>query len=366
MPLKKSVLEFKYDDYEDFIVVNKPSGISTHSSGKLEKLASYNVDEILIPGLIERVSSELKIQLYVVHRLDKETSGAIIFAKTKKATESFRQLFTNKKIIKNYIFLTDKHSELSEINCDIPINDKSAFTRFEKIKSTGVFNLWRATPLTGRTHQIRIHACRVGIPVLGCKLYDGTKWPRLMLHSEELIFENSTYKVSEPIAFTSNLLSKSEDIKFIKTLTEIISSFDRRNCIFKWNESSNLRLVHAENLKLRIDKLGKVLCLYWYSKTLPEKSDIESIRFLSKWLYCDSFIVMNHSKSLNNQELTESFKKLPLKLQESSWYAFENNLKFEFKANQRSSPGLFLDQRLQRRFIQLNSKDKRVLKSFFI
>ncbi|MGB0495334.1 MAG: pseudouridine synthase, partial [Kangiellaceae bacterium] len=101
MPLKVTSPPISFDNIElifehpDFVIVNKPKDISFHT-------------EKVWPGFFEIVKASLKMPLWPVHRLDKLTSGIIIFAKSQKAAEQFRQIFENKKIEKTYIALSDK------------------------------------------------------------------------------------------------------------------------------------------------------------------------------------------------------------------------------------------------------------------
>ncbi len=157
--------------------------------------------------------------LAIIHRLDKETSGVMVFSKTAQANRSLTEQFTKREVRKKYVLLTDRPprgSNLTIKNCLVRAGERYisrplhaggdvAETRFEvrsqgatptdfrrrKIKPPDV-NCCEieAEPLTGRTHQIRVHAAEAGFPILGDELYGGSAAPRVYLHARDLIFKH--------------------------------------------------------------------------------------------------------------------------------------------------------------------------------
>ena len=145
--------------------------------------------------------------LAIVHRLDKETSGVLVFAKTTLANRSLTEQFTKHEVRKRYVLLTDRPVPAGEIRVETAIarageryvsrppgaGGEPACTTFTPVPAA-----WRqvrhtvlAEPLTGRTHQIRVHAAASGFPVLGDVLYGGTPAPRLCLHAAGITFAAS-------------------------------------------------------------------------------------------------------------------------------------------------------------------------------
>lgn len=179
-------MQIIYTDSQ-ILVVNKPSGVLSIADG-------YDRD---LPHLRTLLESEYG-RLWVVHRLDKETSGVMILARTAAAHRSLNQQFTIHSVHKEYLALVfgDFPSTLSTaapllIDGDwrhrTIIDDsrgKSASTNFTLIESyTFGISLIAAFPSTGLTHQIRAHLCHAGYPILGDQLYCT---PQSKLISEQL------------------------------------------------------------------------------------------------------------------------------------------------------------------------------------
>ncbi|WP_340147554.1 RluA family pseudouridine synthase [Buchnera aphidicola] len=175
--IKKSVL------YEDkyILIINKPSGIAVHSGSGIK----YGIIEIL------RFKKSKNDFIELVHRIDKNTSGVLILAKKKSILKMLQQQFLMKKIKKKY--LTIVHGNWPKKKCFInePIqrkisqknkklvfihkDGKTSKTYFKIIKKFKNFTLLAAYPITGRTHQIRIHASHIGHPILFDDRYGNKK-----------------------------------------------------------------------------------------------------------------------------------------------------------------------------------------------
>ncbi len=144
-------------------------------------------------------------KLYVVHRLDKDVSGVILFAKNAAAHKYLNDQFSHQNIRKTYVALT--HGVIKETNgtIDKPLRQfgsgrmgvdlyrgKPCITQFCVADRFEGYTLVRAHPLTGRRHQIRVHFYSIGHPIVGDLRY-GDKlvqrtFPRLMLHAQEIAF----------------------------------------------------------------------------------------------------------------------------------------------------------------------------------
>ncbi|MDW8279815.1 MAG: RluA family pseudouridine synthase [bacterium] len=192
----------------DFLVINKPNGLLVHPTIKNEK-------NTLVDWLIKRYP-EIKavgdnvFRPGIVHRLDKETSGIMIIAKNQKFFDYLKNLFKTHKIKKIYLALvwgkiTKKHGIIN-----LPISLKSgsikrtiykgklqkqAITKYKllkifKNKKGDFFSLLEIYPLTGRTHQIRVHLKAINHPICGDKLYGkkNDNFKRLMLHALSIEF----------------------------------------------------------------------------------------------------------------------------------------------------------------------------------
>src|ERR1035438_9290529 len=210
---------------EHLLVVNKPAGWNTHAPPLFRSEGIYD----WLKNREPRWAS-----LAIIHRLDKETSGVLIFGKTPLANRSLTEQFTQRHVCKKYLLLTDPRVPQKEFPVRPPlarIGKKSASrpggemaeTKFctsrreeAQTKSgnrkagsenklepphVGCYKLVEATPLTGRTHQIRVHAAESGFPILGDTLYGGTPAARVFLHAAEISFAHPA--TGEPMNFSA-------------------------------------------------------------------------------------------------------------------------------------------------------------------
>ena len=189
-----SELDTVYDD-RWLTVINKPSGMLTVPGKLLEDslLTRYREAHPEAAGPI------------VVHRLDQETSGLVIFAKDKETHKALQQQFEGHTIKKRYIAVLDGLVPHDEGIIDLPIrpdvddrprqcvdqvHGKPAVTRYRVLERRGDMTRIALEPLTGRTHQLRVHASHVmglNCPIVGDRLY-GTAGDRLMLHAQSITF----------------------------------------------------------------------------------------------------------------------------------------------------------------------------------
>jgi tRNA pseudouridine32 synthase/23S rRNA pseudouridine746 synthase len=189
-------LEILHDDHE-VLLVNKPSGLLS-VPGKGEHLADC---------LIARVQAVFP-QALLVHRLDRDTSGVMIFALTPHAQRHLGLQFEKRQTKKTYVArvwgaMADKTGTV-----DLPLivdwpnrpkqmvdheNGKQAVTDWRVMRQGGGETRVRLMPKTGRSHQLRVHMLALGHPILGDPFYaEGAArdFPRLMLHSETLQFRH--------------------------------------------------------------------------------------------------------------------------------------------------------------------------------
>jgi len=175
--------------YEDnwLLVVNKPPGLLTIPTPKKELCT---LTSILNEDLKKR---KLSYHLYPCHRLDRETSGLIVYAKGKSMQKKMMQEFWHKDIRKIYIAFIQGRLAKDQGNIRYPIEQKSAVTKYKIIEKRKDFSVVQIMPLTGRTNQIRIHFKRIGHPLVGETRFAfrrdfKLKARRLCLHAKKLEF----------------------------------------------------------------------------------------------------------------------------------------------------------------------------------
>lgn len=196
-----------YEDGE-LIAVNKPAGINSQRTPyQLKGTLEYWVTEYFkAQGNSEPAR--------VVHRLDRGTSGAMLFPKNRQAAARLSAQFQDGLVDKLYLALVCGRPDQEAWSVDAPIGKiaparygiveggKAARTEFRTVAPSGDFSLVEARPMTGRTHQIRVHLASVGLPILGDATYGGLSAGRMMLHCSAMTFQNSKkveIRVSAPL-----------------------------------------------------------------------------------------------------------------------------------------------------------------------
>ena len=145
-------------------------------------------------GFYEWVRERRGEGLALVHRLDKETSGVLLLGKSQAANRSLANQFAGRAVHKRYVLLcAHDPGRPRELTCDASVRgkkrrgsgeeDKDAQTAFTVLEQGRDVDLVEARPLTGRTHQVRLHAARLGMPIVGDDLYQGPPGARVFLHA---------------------------------------------------------------------------------------------------------------------------------------------------------------------------------------
>ena len=207
VPAEKMELNVFYED-ENLAVINKPAGLTVHP-------ASGSQSGTLVNGLMYHYKelSDINgaVRPGIVHRLDRDTSGLILIAKTNVAHARLGRQFEKHTIIKRYVARVQGKVEFDQGVIDVPLErhkkyhdqrqvakegtGKSAVTMYEVLKRSPHSTLVALYPQTGRTHQLRVHMKHLGHPILGDEKYGRKEsFPRLALHAQSIAFTHPITK----------------------------------------------------------------------------------------------------------------------------------------------------------------------------
>jgi 23S rRNA pseudouridine1911/1915/1917 synthase len=203
--------------YEDasLIVIDKPPGMVVHpapghSGGTLVNALLHHCHDLAGIGGVERPG--------IVHRLDKDTSGLIVAAKTEACMQSLTRQFKERDIHKVYLAMAKGTFESKTGTIDAPIGrhkthrkkmsthtpaGREAQTRYKVIRQMDGYAYLQLFPRTGRTHQLRVHLASIGHPILGDRLYGGTLGPGLPQIARQALHAHRL-ELTHPV--TGNLL----------------------------------------------------------------------------------------------------------------------------------------------------------------
>ena len=188
----------KYDNFilennNNFIIINKPSGIPVQAGTRSFK----NIIDIL-----KNTKYFKDVKPFIVHRLDKETSGVLIVAKNREYAQLFTSLFRIRKIHKTYLAITygEVSEDISLLEDDLISYDNNkkivqkAISHLKILKSNGEYSLLELNPITGRKHQLRKQLYNIGNPIIGDNKYfvqkhiNKIRSKNLMLHAHKIKF----------------------------------------------------------------------------------------------------------------------------------------------------------------------------------
>lgn len=195
--------------FEDrrLLVIDKPSGVAVHGGSGIR----YGVIELL-----RHARPDLR-DLSLVHRIDRETSGCLVMAKRRSALRALHERFREGQVEKNYLALVEGDWQYGEQVIDVPLlvrnrqggerhvivsdDGKTAETRIVLSRTYGIYSLVQCVPLTGRTHQIRVHLQHAGHPIIGDDRYGDSAanlaagkhgLRRLFLHAQSIAFADDS------------------------------------------------------------------------------------------------------------------------------------------------------------------------------
>ncbi len=323
---------------DDLLVVNKPPGWNTHAPSPY---AGEGVYEWL------RHREPRWAELSILHRLDKETSGLMIFGKTPLANRSLTQQFEERRVEKVYRLRTDRLVQAADwiaqwsvvragdhyVARPQAVGLDPAETRFHRVAHGKGWTEWEAYPRTGRTHQIRVHAAQGGMPLLGDLLYGGAPATRLHLSSHRLSFEHPR---------TGDRVSWSVDPQWDHNPRSLL-----RQAVINPSETDAYRCLHgasdSSGSGLYLDTLGPFHLLHSDSEapgSLEAGGGIKAVNLYHRRL----------NRKVGVSGTDESCPRWVRGEQAPEAFTVrENGVRYEMRFDQGYSVGLFLDQRDNRR-----------------
>jgi tRNA pseudouridine32 synthase/23S rRNA pseudouridine746 synthase/23S rRNA pseudouridine1911/1915/1917 synthase len=189
-----------YED-GDILVVEKPSGLLTIGTDRDKSRTLYSI----LTDYVRKGYSRSAKRIFIVHRLDRDTSGILVFAKSMEAKQRLQEGWDktekkylavvhgrceiNERTITSYLAENKAHVSYSTTD---PEKGKLSHTSYRVLKDTKFFSLLEVNLLTGRKHQIRVHLAEIGHPVAGDDKYGGKndRYKRLALHAKSLSFRH--------------------------------------------------------------------------------------------------------------------------------------------------------------------------------
>ena len=202
--------EVVYED-ENVIVVNKPAGLLSEAKGEY---------------CPERTLADFGM---VAHRLDRDTSGVMILAKNEDVLHFLKRQFQRRTVHKTYFAVVEGQPKLEQAKIDLPLlrdikrpttfrvdaNGKESETFYRLLKTNGDYSLVELRPITGRTHQLRVHMQYLGHPIVGDRVYGKGDKERLYLHAGELEItlpggDRRVFRVSRPRSFDTLVSDKAK------------------------------------------------------------------------------------------------------------------------------------------------------------
>lgn len=248
-------VEIIYED-DDILVLNKPSGLVVHPAPSVKEATL--VDWLKKRGIsLSTISGEERNG--IVHRIDKDTTGALVIAKNNEAHQNLSEQLQDKSMGRIYLALIDLPlKDDIEIEQKIGRNPnnrlkqsvttrggKESKTRFIKIANneTSKIELISAKLFTGRTHQIRAHLSHINRHILGDALYGykkDDKIPRVMLHAYYLYLRHP--KSGEILFFEAKLFDDMKEIINENFTKDIYEEIEPKNIIAKFDEFDNSRM----------------------------------------------------------------------------------------------------------------------------
>jgi 23S rRNA (cytosine1962-C5)-methyltransferase len=341
---------------EHLLVVNKPPGWNTHTPGPY---AGEGVYDWL------RHREPRWAGLAILHRLDKETSGLLVFGKTPLANRALTAQFTRRAVRKEYRLVTRAAVRFSRLEVRTGLRRAGeryavtppsagaelAETRFEVLDCDAGFTQLRAVPVTGRTHQIRVHAAARGFPILGDTLYGGAPAARLWLHAETLAFRHPGSGAE--VEFHAPVNSAPEPARLLREAILDPAETDAWRLLHGAGELADRFRAPDDAPDFRVDRFGPHLLAQ--SSGPPGSNQLDYLRQeVQRYGLRGAYHKTLRREVRGSGGAAASPQLLFGELAPAAFTIRENGVPYEIRFGEGYSVGLFLDQRDNRRRLLVN------------
>ena len=361
-----------YED-DDVIAVDKPVGVpSMDDDGVPARLARW---------LAERDAGEGAPPAYLgIHqRLDRETSGVILYAKRKEANAGLARAFADRSVEKIYVAAVDRWprgvsrtlrdhlDKKKDRRVHVGPRGKLAVTHARELERHGDRSILEVRIETGRTHQIRAQLAHAGAPIVGDTLYGGAPAPRLMLHAHSLTLAHprtgALLRIDSPLP--PDLVDSGTRPELTNALTRAV---DRRWALGRAEDTTAFRLVNGEGdgvPGVAVDVYGDFAVVHLYDEAIPREPLLDALAALG----FDGVYLKVRPKQANELVDTRREDLAPSEPVRGRAAPFEmtvreNGMPFVVRLGDGLSTGVFLDQRENRRRVRDLSRGATVLNLF--
>lgn len=341
---------------ENWLVVEKPYGMPTYGGDPGEL------------GAQEWLELHLGLRVFVCSRLDKGTTGLLLFARTRAASALAEKIHVGQESQKTYYFLSDhdsrpRHAE--QWTCEHELDGKSAHTQFsfEREIASGL-HLYRALISRGRMHQIRRHAALSGCPLWGDSLYGGSPAPRIALHCAELLWPGIERPLVSPLPRSFSAQAHAQGLCALESSV----AFERRG-LWLHSVTDAWRVVQRGELSaldVSVDVYGRFVLVWVYDGSTQKELESQLtpvLDLLGETLGTVGVVYRRIAKNPHKNGLvSEEFQrgeKVPAQL-----LITEHGWKARITLTGRQHVGHFLDHRDNRRRVELLASGKRIANLF--
>lgn len=346
-----------------YLLADKPPGAFTSSpDGERE-------------GLCEYLSRQKGEHLRAPLELDPEASGAVVLARSARAERELKELLRGGRVQRQYLAVTDRpllnDSSMSTARADrvgtlrhTSTGDGGstvAFRRHAAAGHTGPYTVLEVRTSDDATDQLRRHAARLGIPLLGDGDNGGSAFPRLMLHCAKISFDSGIEGAVRHRVPTPSVMRRLGEPGH-GSQNAWLTALDRRQALFPAGDGTEThRIMHVDGEGVRCDLLGEVCWFYWFRQRPPDSDDLADVADLTDEAGARHWKVQYMAdRGTPDPQARRQWHSSDLE----SWTGTEHGLRYLFRSDRGLSPGLFLDQRRNRWWLKENAAGRRVLNLF--